>query len=77
MQGQAVEKYSNKDLSIILRSLKRYGDNKIPTKKSEMIQLFNEWKNREPLVFQNDDDSIDEQPQIDNDINDEAQIVEI
>ena len=42
-----------------------------------MIQLFNEWKNREPLVFQNDDDSIDEQPQIDNDINDEAQIVEI
>ena len=75
--GQAVEKYSNKDLSIILRSLKRDGDNKIPSKKSEMIQLFNEWKNREPLVFQNDDDSIDEQPQIDNDINDEAQIVEI
>ena len=30
--GQAVEKYSNKDLSIILRSLKQDGDNKIPTK---------------------------------------------
>ena len=38
--GKAIDKMSNKELSVILRSLKRNGDKRIPTKKQEMISLY-------------------------------------
>ena len=38
--GQPVEKLSNKEINIVLKSLKRDGDNKIATRKSEMIELY-------------------------------------
>ena len=38
--GKEIEKMSNKDLSIILKSLKRNGDKQLPTKKQEMIALY-------------------------------------
>ena len=42
---------SNKDLTAILRSLKRKDDKKLPTKKQEMILLYHQWKDREPMQF--------------------------
>ena len=46
-----IETLSNKDLNVILRSLKRKEDKKLPTKKKEMIQLYNEWKDRKERRF--------------------------
>ena len=46
-----IESFSNKDLKIILKSLKRKGDTALPTKKNEMVQLYHEWKGREPIKF--------------------------
>ena len=46
-----IETLSNKDLNMILRSLKRKEDKKLPTKKKEMIQLYNEWKGRKERQF--------------------------
>ena len=46
-----IETLSNKDLNVILRSLKRKEDKKLPTKKKEMIQLYNEWKDRKERQF--------------------------
>ena len=44
-----IELLSNKDLNVILRSLKRKEDkNKLPTKKQMMIELYYQWKDREP-----------------------------
>ena len=46
-----IETLSNKDLNVILRSLKRKEDKKLPTKKKEMIQLYNEWKDCKQRQF--------------------------
>jgi len=53
-----VTKMSNKDLSIVLKSLKRNGDKMIPTKKNEMISTYEEWKERKPLEFDTDDEFV-------------------
>ncbi len=47
--GQPVDKLSNKELSIVLRSLKRDEDNKIPSRYSEMIKLYEQRCDQEPL----------------------------
>ena len=57
--GKEIGKMSNKELSIILKSLKRNGDTRIPTKKTDMIQLYEEWKGRPPLVFDHHKESND------------------
>ena len=47
-----IELLSNKDLNVILRSLKRKEDkNKLPTKKQMMIELYYQWKDCEPIKF--------------------------
>jgi len=53
-----VTKMSNKDLSTVLKSLKRNGDKRIPTKKMEMIRTYEEWKERKPLEFDTDDEFV-------------------
>ena len=35
----------------ILKSLKRAGDKALPSKKKDLIDLYHEWKDRPPLVF--------------------------
>ena len=39
--------------------MKRDGDNKIPTRKLEMIKLYKKWRDRQPLVFLNNNESND------------------
>ena len=56
--GKEIEKMSNKELNIILKSLKRNGDTRIPAKKTEMIRLYEEWKGRAPLVFDHHEDEV-------------------
>ena len=70
---------SNKELNIVLRSLKRDGDNKIPTRKSEMIELYQQWRDRQPLDFLADDASNDDElePDAGNGNNDPSQVVEL
>ena len=50
--GKQIDKMSNKDLSIILKSLKQNGDKRLPTKKMSMMKLYEEWKDRLPFVFE-------------------------
>ena len=50
--GKNIDKMSNNELSIILRSLKRKEDTiRIPTKKTDMILLYEDWKGRAPLEY--------------------------
>ena len=63
--GKEIEKMSNKDLSIILKSLKRNGDKRLPTKKQEMIVFYKKWKTREPLVFEYDAAPVDDNDESD------------
>ena len=43
--SESIQKLSNKQLSIVLKSLKRNGDPALPNKKKkEMLQLYEEWK---------------------------------
>ena len=49
--GKQIEQMNNKELSVILKSLKRNGDKRLPTKKNEMLQTYHEWKDHEPLQF--------------------------
>ena len=53
--GKSIEKFTNADLKIILKSLKRKGDEAFPTRKNDMVQLYNKWKNREPMTFEFND----------------------
>jgi len=77
--GQPIDKLSNKELNIVLRSLKRDGDNKIPTRKSEMKKLYQQWRDRQPLDFPADDASNDDElePDAGNGNNDPSQVVEL
>ena len=51
--GKDVKKLTNKELNTIIKSLKRKDDKgALPTKKSEMLDLFNRWKERPPPVFE-------------------------
>ena len=56
--GKEVSKMSNKDLSTILKSLRRDGDKRLPTKKNEMLRTYEEWKERKPLEFDSDNESL-------------------
>ena len=49
---------SNRDLSTILKSLRHNGDKRLPTKKIEMLHTFEEWKERKPLEFDSDNESL-------------------
>ena len=53
--GKSIEKFTNADLKIILKSLKRKGDEAFPTRKNDMVQLYNKWKDREPMTFEFND----------------------
>lgn len=77
--GQPIDKLSNKELNIVLRSLKRDGDKKIPTRKSEMVELYQQWCDRQPLEFPADDASNDDElePDAGNGNNDPSQVVEL
>ena len=66
--GKELKKMSIKDLRTILRSLKQKGDKALPTKKSDMLILYDQWKDRKPLTFEydhglvaetDDDDDVD------------------
>ena len=46
-----IEKLSNDKLKVILKSLKRNGDPALPTKKKDMLDLYNKWKDRKPQEF--------------------------
>ena len=47
-----IEKFSSNDkLKVILKSLKRNGDPALPTKKKDMLELYNKWKDRKPREF--------------------------
>lgn len=52
---KSIEQFSNKQLNTILKSLKRNGDKRLPTKKNEMIVLYHKWKERTPPVFDFED----------------------
>ena len=52
--GKELNKMSIRDLRTILKSLKRKGDKALPTKKSEMLILYDQWKDRKPLTFEYD-----------------------
>ena len=45
---------SIRDLRTILKTLKQKGDKALPTKKSEMLILYDQWKDRKPLIFEYD-----------------------
>ena len=53
--GKSIEKFTNADLKIILKSLKRKGDEAFPTRKNDMVQLYNKWNNREPMTLEYND----------------------
>ena len=46
-----IEKLSNDELKVLLKSLKRNGDPALPTKKKDMLDLYNKWKDRKPREF--------------------------
>ena len=50
--GKDLKKMSIKDLRTILKSLKRNGDKALPTKKAQMLELYQDWKDREPPSFE-------------------------
>ena len=58
--GKDLKNMSIKELRTILKSLKRNGDKALPTKKAEMIKLYEAWKEREPRSFEYDASLIDE-----------------
>ena len=41
-----------KDIRTILKPLKRNGNKALPTKKAQMLQLYEAWKDRSPPLFQ-------------------------
>ena len=49
-----LEQLSNRQLTILLRPLKRKSDGAMPTKKSEMILKYQSWKNRPGVTFTTD-----------------------
>ena len=49
--SESIHKLSNKQLSIVLKSLKRNGDPALPNKKKEMIELYEVWKLRPSRTF--------------------------
>ena len=52
-----VTKLTLKKLKIVLKSLKRKTDKgSLPVKKADMIQLYENWKHRDPPVFESNDD---------------------
>ncbi len=54
LSGKELKKMSIKDLRTILKSLKQKGEKALPTKKSEMSILYDQWKDRKPLAFEYD-----------------------
>ena len=51
--GKDVKKLSNKELNTILKSLRRKDDKgPLPTKKADMVELFEQWKERPPPVYE-------------------------
>ena len=67
--GKELKKMSIKDLRTILKSLKEKGDKALPTKKSEMLTLYYEWKDRKPLTFEYDHGLVAESDDDDDDVN--------
>ena len=55
--GKDVKKMRNKDLNNILKSHRRDGDKRLPTKKNEMLRTYEEWKERKPLEFDSNNES--------------------
>ena len=50
--GKDIKKLTNKDLYTIIKSLRRKDDKgPLPTKKADMIELFEKWKERPPPVY--------------------------
>ena len=50
-EGFCINKCSSKQMTLILKSLKRKGDVKLPSRKKDMIQAYEKMKNREPMTF--------------------------
>ena len=46
-----IQKLPNDKLKGILKSLKRNGDPALPTKKKDILELYNKWKARKPRKF--------------------------
>ena len=58
LSGKDVKKLTNKELNTILKSLRRKDDKgPLPTKKADMIELFEKWKERPPPVYKCGDNS--------------------
>ena len=49
--GKPIESMSVKDITTILKSLKRKGDTPFPSRKKDKIQLYHQLKNRPPMTF--------------------------
>ena len=57
--GKDIKKLTNKELYTIIKSLRRKDDKgPLPTKKADMIELFEKWKERPPPVYKCGDDSM-------------------
>ena len=50
-EGFCNNKCSSKQITVILKSLKRKGDVELPSRKKDMIQAYEKMKNREPMTF--------------------------
>ena len=48
-----VEMLPNRDFNVFLKSSKQNNDNKLPTKKKDMIEIYHKWKHRESRKFVN------------------------
>ena len=62
ISSESIQKLSNKQISIVLKSLKRNGDPALPNKKKEMLQLYEEWKHRPQRAFVSSTDETPEEP---------------
>lgn len=49
--GKTIDKFNQKELTTILKSLKRAGDKALPTRKKDSIELYHKWKDRPPPAF--------------------------
>ena len=67
--GKEMNKMSIKDLRTILKSLKQKGDKALPTKKCDMLTLYDQWKDRKPLTFEYDHGLVAESDDDDDDVN--------
>jgi len=56
--GKDIKKLTNKELYTIIKSLRRKDDKgPLPTKKADMIELFEKWRERPPPIYKCGDDT--------------------